>query len=60
MDELANKRRERAIKSINWEAIQNGYAQSYDDKLGVYTGAEEFVEKKNEAIIKTHERKKQL
>lgn len=60
IDELAKKRREKAIKSINWEALQHGYAQSFDEEKGIYTGAEDFVEKKNNAINSYLENKKKL
>ena len=42
----------KAIGSINWEALQHGHGQSFDEATGVYTGAEEFVKKKNEDIEK--------
>lgn len=67
MDELEKARREKrnkehraAIDSINWDALQAGYNQSFNEKTGRYTGAEGYVEKKNAAINLTLENKKKL
>lgn len=54
------KEREKALGSINWEALGKGHAQSFDEGRGVYTGAEDFVEQKNADIVKRLERKKRL
>lgn len=63
LDDLAKARRQKVIKSIDWEAIERGESCTFDVDIGEYVSdgsSQPDIEEKNAAIQKRLENRRKL